>query len=227
MADETLLSSADNTNGANTQVQTQESQQQQQNTTQNQTTAQTQQPDGNTLLSQNQQQEENQSQQKEQQPSQQAPEKYEDFKIAEGLQSDKALIDRALPLFKEANLTQEQAQKFVDFQNEFVKNQQAAQQAEFEKMYDGWKNDTIKQQGPNYKEALGIAAKPLDAVPEGKEFRKLLEDTRLGNHPVVVNFLKALGSTMTEDNFHAPSQQNSGGKKSLADRMFGEVKGSE
>jgi hypothetical protein len=45
-----------------------------------------------------------------------APEKYEDFKLPEGVQSDPADVAEFQGLAKELNLTQEQAQKLIDFE---------------------------------------------------------------------------------------------------------------
>ena len=44
------------------------------------------------------------------------PEKY-DFKAPEGQSLDAALVERATPIFKELGLTQDAAQKLVDFYN--------------------------------------------------------------------------------------------------------------
>src|SRR6266436_2405621 len=44
-----------------------------------------------------------------------APEKYGDFKLPDGYQFDQASLDQATTLFKEAGLSQEAAQKMVDF----------------------------------------------------------------------------------------------------------------
>ena len=49
-----------------------------------------------------------------------APEKYEDFKLPEGMEVNTDLLDKATPVFKELNLTQDQAQKMVDLQTTFV-----------------------------------------------------------------------------------------------------------
>ncbi len=48
--------------------------------------------------------------------SQTVPDTYADFVMPEGVELDSALLTEAAPLFKELGLTQDQAQKLVDFQ---------------------------------------------------------------------------------------------------------------
>ena len=48
--------------------------------------------------------------------SQTPPDEYADFSMPEGIQLDETMLAEALPVFKELELTQTQAQKLVDFQ---------------------------------------------------------------------------------------------------------------
>lgn len=50
-----------------------------------------------------------------------APEGYESFNMPEGLVIDQAMLDKFLPIARELNLTQLQAQKLVDLYSEQVK----------------------------------------------------------------------------------------------------------
>ncbi len=49
------------------------------------------------------------------------PEEYESFKMPEGLIIDQTMLDKFLPIARELNLTQVQAQKLVDLYSEQVK----------------------------------------------------------------------------------------------------------
>jgi len=47
------------------------------------------------------------------------PDVYADFKVPEGMEVDKSLLNEALPVFKEMKLSQEEAQKLVDLQAQY------------------------------------------------------------------------------------------------------------
>jgi len=67
-----------------------------------------------------------------------APEAYADFKLPEGLAFDKTVLDSFVPLFKEFNMTQEQAQKFVDHQTSLVQAGTVAQEAAYQEQVSKW-----------------------------------------------------------------------------------------
>src|SRR5215469_13394536 len=70
-----------------------------------------------------------------------APTEYTEFKVPEGFELDKAVAGEASALFKKNNLSQTQAQEFVDF---YVKHAQESSQAPFkawQDTQDQWRND--------------------------------------------------------------------------------------
>ena len=73
-----------------------------------------------------------------------APETYADFKAPEGQTLDKATIEAALPIFKELGLSQDAAQKLVDFHAA----QSAKTNADLTKAVDdmraGWRDAVMK-----------------------------------------------------------------------------------
>jgi hypothetical protein len=82
-----------------------------------------------------------------------APESYSDFNLPEGMTLDKALADKALPVFKKHNLSQEAAQEFVSLQAEHAKmtadaiiSQAETQRAE---QIAAWQAETKKSLGAN------------------------------------------------------------------------------
>lgn len=126
-----------------------------------------------------------------------APEKYADFKLPEGVQLDKAMVDKALPLFKELNLSQENAQKLVTFQAESVKAEIAARQASSETLIKGWREESMKSLGPNAKQELAFAGKTLDAFGS-PELRQELTQSGFGENPRLVSMLVKIGKMMSE-----------------------------
>lgn len=125
-----------------------------------------------------------------------APEKYGDFKLPEGMDMDTAGLGKATELFKKHNLTQEQAQEFVSFEAERIKDQMEA----FNKTVEGWEQETIKLLGPNREEELAHGARFRDEFLS-PETQKFFTENKLFNHPgIVMDFIKA-GKAMAEDKF--------------------------
>ena len=133
---------------------------------------------------------------------------YTDFTLPDGIAPDAKLLDGFKVLAKEAGLSQEAAQKFVTLQSENVKAGMEAmvKQAEAQKvqMLEQFKQDTIKELGPDYQKELGFAARALNRFGT-PELRKLMDDTGLGNHPLLVKAWVAIGKTMAEDNPPGPA----------------------
>lgn len=150
-----------------------------------------------------------------------APEKYEDFTLPEGMEVDENLLNDALPVFKELNLTQDQAQKLVDLQAKTV-------QEEVTKQQDAWK-DTMKEWGDQTKsdkefggtkfdESLVVMKQGIEAFGNA-EFKQMLDITGVGNHPEMARFLFKVGQVVKEHNIlHGSS--NATGDKSSAVIMF-------
>jgi hypothetical protein len=138
-----------------------------------------------------------------------APEKYADFTLPEGVTLDKALIDKAQPLFKELGLTQDAAQKLVTLQAEGSKAGMEAvvKAAEVQRVafLESEKLATIKALGPDYQKELGFAAKALDKFG-GPELRKLMDDTGFGMNLQMAKFMISIGKAMAEGTMPGPSQ---------------------
>ncbi len=125
-----------------------------------------------------------------------APEKYEDFTAPDGYELDKATLEKAVPIFKELGLSQEAAQKLVDFYADISKADAESQQNRFREMVTGWRTESMNL--PEFKGKLEKGGPVLTAVAKviddfGPElaaaFRETMDLTGVGNHPV---FLKAM-----------------------------------
>ena len=162
-----------------------------------------------------------------------APEKYADFKAPEGFELDKTAIEKALPIFKELNLSQDGAQKLVDF---YTEAQRAAAEAPvkfYADMQKEWRTEAATRFGKAIEPGGAIVtefAKAIDGhLPPtlAKNFRAALDFTGVGNHPDFIEgfrqFAKLLGEgTSVHGAGPSPEGQKAPGQapKSLAEVMY-------
>lgn len=129
------------------------------------------------------------------------PDAYADFDMQEGFEVNEALLEAAVPLFQELGLTQEQAQKLVDFQTDQVKASSQSQTDAFNEMVQGWQADAMVDSefgGDAFEQNASIAQEAVAkfGTPELKE---LLNDHGLGNHPEMIRFMWKVGTLTKED----------------------------
>lgn len=131
-----------------------------------------------------------------------APETYADFEVPEGVELDKDLIGKASELFKEANMSQETAQKFVDL---YAGAQQEATDAMVKMHTDqvaDWETNLRADKdigGDNLNQSLANAKLALQTHGT-PELTKYLDETGLGKHPEIIRLLNNFGATLQEDN---------------------------
>lgn len=131
-----------------------------------------------------------------------APETYAEFNLPDDVPVDAALLDGALPLFKELGLNQEQAQKLVDFQVKQVEASGQKQADAFNQQLNDWLTDAKADKefgGDAFDKNVAIAKSGVDAFGT-PEFKQLLDDTGLGNHPEIIRFMVKVGKLTQEDN---------------------------
>jgi hypothetical protein len=146
----------------------------------------------------------------------------------------------AVPLFKELGLSQDQAQKLVDFYGADRAKLAAAPQTAFNTMVDGWKADVLKDSSlasgnglrADVKESIGKLKATLPAAEIAK-FDEVMNMTGLGNHPTIVKALNAWGKALGEGkhvagNGPSPLGQKAPGaidRPSVAKAMFPNLPG--
>ena len=147
-----------------------------------------------------------------------APEKYADFKAPEGITLDAKAIEAATPLFKEAGLTQDQAQKFVDF---YAAKQVESAQAPYDmyaQMREGWQKEVkadpeIGGKLPQVKETVSRALDTLGDATLAKNFREAMDLTGAGDHPAFVKTIYKLAQMVTEGRHVAGSGPSALGQR--------------
>lgn len=154
-----------------------------------------------------------------------APEEYADFDLPEGFEGlDESLLSEAAPLFKENGLSQAEAQKFIDLYSNTLKGQNEAALQAFTEVNNKNKEAIEKHSeygGDNLKTSLTDTARAIDVVmgERAPEFRDLLNQTGLGNHPLMFELLTKVGKSVNEDGFVEGGKANT--TKSMAETMYG------
>lgn len=129
---------------------------------------------------------------KQQQPGDGQPQDpYKDLKLADGVAVDETQMANFKALAKENGLSAQAAQAVLDFEAQRLTA--AAQQAA-----QVWKEQTQKEHGDKLPTVLATAARAVEKFG-GAELRELLNQTGLGNHPVVVRTFSNAGALLRED----------------------------
>jgi hypothetical protein len=134
-------------------------------------------------------------------PDEGSPESYEPFSVPEGadsLEEEQTAI--LIDAFKEANLTQEQAQAFID---KTVPEAQRRDAERKSKQAEAWREQTQKDEqlgGDDFEKNIATAHKGFERfASEG--LKELIETTGLGNHPEFIRAWKQVGDAISEDQF--------------------------
>lgn len=134
-----------------------------------------------------------------------APEKYEAFKVPDGFEMPEAVSTEAGKLFKELNLSQDQAQRLVDFYA--AKNTEAAEAPYklMDEMRSTWRKEILSDakfgDGANLKpEVASDISKFIDQMgPEAAgAFREAMNLTGTGDHPGFFKGMYALAQKYGE-----------------------------
>lgn len=146
-----------------------------------------------------------------------APEAYAEFQLPEGMPVDQGFLDQTKAVFKEANLSQEKAQKLVDLMVERDKRVEEAQYAQA----DQWAQEFMKS--PTAKQDLAYAAKAREFCTPG--VREMLKDPRIGNNPEILATFAKIGKMLSEDQMVEAGARGGTSEKSAADVLFGDMLG--
>ena len=129
------------------------------------------------------------------------PDTYADFAMPEGIDVDAAAIEEALPVFKELGLTQDAAQKLVDFQAARVQAEGQKQVDAFTQLKQDWHDQSVNDSefgGDAFAENVALAQSALNNFGT-PELKQLMEDYGVGNHPEMLRFMVKVGKLTAED----------------------------
>lgn len=132
-----------------------------------------------------------------------APEKYEDFKLPDGLKLEPTALAEATKVFKDLNLSQAGAQSLVDFHAAQLK---AAVDGPFKAVVDlksTWENELRDTYGKDIEAGgkLNVQiGRFIDSMPAkiGTEFRAAMDATLAGSNPAFVAAMKWVSDQLAE-----------------------------
>ena len=151
-----------------------------------------------------------------------APEEYADFTVPEGVELDADVLGEFKTLGKELNLSQEQAQKVADLGVTLSKKWTEGLVAHVQETRQGWRDAAKADKefgGDKFAENLSVAKRALDAYGS-PEFKTLLDEHGLGDHPEFIRFALKAGQAISEDRMVAAEGENKSEPKSAAKRIF-------
>jgi hypothetical protein len=140
------------------------------------------------------------------------PETYE-FKAPEGYEISPELIAEATPLLKELNLTQEQANKLMDFYNANSLKAMKGAEEFVTKTREGWVQEIMndRELGPRIDEVKSEIGKALNSLGNPElvtKFKDAMNLTGAGDHPAFVKAFYAMAKNLNEGR-HVPGGQPS------------------
>lgn len=150
-----------------------------------------------------------------------APEVYE-FKAAEGQTFYPEFVKSYSEVARELNLTQEAAQTMIDKVGPVLEQRQAAQIAQVRNDWAEASKVDAEFGGAKFNENLAIAKQSIDkfATPE---FKKMLDDTGLGNHPEWIRYCYRVSKAFSPDTFEGGHKEGGAAPKdfnSMASKLY-------
>lgn len=135
-----------------------------------------------------------------------APEKYEDYKLPDGLTLDAEVKGKADALFKGLGLDQAQAQSLVDFYGEQLTKIASVPIEAYKTLTDAWKADA--ESHPDLRGKLGPGkeinvriSRALDGLGDPKlvsDFKQLMDLTGAGNNQAFIRVLDRFAQKVSE-----------------------------
>ncbi len=129
------------------------------------------------------------------------PADYAAFVLPDGVAIDEATLGEARALFAGAKLSQDSAQRFVDFYAGKIRAVAEEPHRVWEETQQQWVREISRDQeigGSRLKATIEAAGKAIDRFGT-PGLREVLNFTGAGNHPEVVRFFARIGRAISED----------------------------
>jgi hypothetical protein len=167
-----------------------------------------------------------------QKPEQRAPEEYAEFSVPEGVTMDEAQTSEFKSFAKEQDLTQEQAQKVLDFGAGKIKAMMESPYRTWKEMQEQWQAEvkadpeiggTKLEQSKKDASLVFIPGESnpfISSAEEGAALKQALLTTGAGNNPAVVKVFVKMGRLLSEP---GPLTGRPNPPVNLLDNMYGKM----
>ena len=122
-------------------------------------------------------------------------------------------------LAQELNLSPEQVEKWLAFEKNCAEHYTQQVQDKKREQTTAWAQQTRALYGAGLEQEIAFALRAVNTFG-GPDLRTLLEETGLGNHPVVIRTLSGIGRTISED-VSAGGQASAPQDKTFAEALYG------
>ena len=149
------------------------------------------------------------------------PEKYE-FKAIEGSPLKPADVDKIAALAKERGLSQDEAQKLLEEKSQERSSFLNDQQAEFNTIRSGWREQFQKDPEIGGEHAKATAENAKRAIEKfaSPELKQALNVTGFGDHPELIRVFARIGKSMAEDKTVMPGKVGTSEKFEAKDVLY-------
>lgn len=144
-------------------------------------------------------------------PEIKAPEKYE-FKMPEGVELDQGMLDKVEPIFRELDLSNEQASKLTEAYAAQVQEANDQMINNWNQQQTQWAEDLKKDPefgGANFDTNVEVAKEAIARFGDD-DLKQALNETGMGNHPAFVKLFNRIGKSISEDAFSSGEDDSQG-----------------
>lgn len=147
-----------------------------------------------------------------------APENYGDFSMPEGFTLEGEELEGAVALFRELDLTQDQAQKLIDQYTERVLAGKEAELNALAAKRKEWRSEI--RQRPGFAQERELALKGMRAVITDPDEKALFEDSWMSDHPALWKVFTKIGRMVQEDSLPKGSGGNNQSEQNVNLQRF-------
>lgn len=149
-----------------------------------------------------------------------APEKYE-FAL-DGFEIDATVMDQFDPVFRELDLTNEQATKLAQGYAQIRQKEAAEWQAQVSGWAEAVKSDA--EIGGDKLPDMAASAVRVIGLYGTPELRNFLNETGYGNHPELVRVFARIGNALPKEDRVVEGEPTGSAPKTIEERMYGTTK---
>lgn len=145
-----------------------------------------------------------------------------DLKLPEGSNLDASYLEQTKTLARELGLSQEAAQKLVERDSGLLSSVSERNAVQVREKTEQWAKDAQADKeigGGNFQSSVTDARTALDRFGS-PEFKNMLNQSGVGNHPELIRILARVGKAMREDKMVTTSSQPARAQKSFAEAFY-------